>query len=84
MNTRDIKEQLKIFICAEIIRNPSFRLEDDDPLITGGLVDSQSLVQIAVFLEEAFNVFLPDTDLNVDNMDTVEQIAARVMAEGNK
>ena len=35
-------------------------------MISMGLIDSFSLAQVAVFVEEVFGVFLPDTDLTVD------------------
>jgi acyl carrier protein len=53
-------------------------LDDNQPLITGGLIDSFSLVEISVFIDDKFGVYIPDTDLTVANMDTLNQMAARV------
>lgn len=74
-----IKTQLKTFICAELIRNPAYPLKDDEPLVTGGLIDSFSIAQIGVFVEKALGVYIPDTELTVDNMDTVERMAACIL-----
>jgi acyl carrier protein len=80
MDINDVKNKLRTFILTELLNNPDYPLADDEPLITGGLIDSFSLAQIGVFVEDAFDVYIPDTDLTVANMDTLEQMAARVMA----
>lgn len=80
MDINDVKSKLRTFILTELLNNPDYPLADDEPLITGGLIDSFSLAQIGVFVEDAFDVYIPDTDLTVANMDTLEQMAARVMA----
>jgi acyl carrier protein len=74
----EIKTQLKAFICAEVIGDPDYRLGDDEPLISGGLIDSFALAHIAVFIEETFRVYIPDVELTGEDFDTVEQIATRV------
>jgi len=81
MNLETIKEKLRGYILNEIVRNPGYALEDDEPLISGGLIDSFSLVHIAVFIENEFGVKIPDTDMTVENMDTIEAMARRVTRE---
>ena len=78
MNGDEIKRRLKDFICNEVLLNPDYPLGDDEPLISGGLVDSHSLVHIAVFIEQDLGVEIPDTEFTAENMDTVERLAARV------
>jgi acyl carrier protein len=53
---------------------------DNDKLISGGILDSFSLVDLSLFLEQTFNVRPDDTELNADTMDTIEMIAAYVEA----
>lgn len=84
MKATDIKERLSNFICSELLGRPDYPLADDEPLITGGLIDSFSLAQIGVFIEDAFGVYIPDTDLTVDNMDTVRQMLVRIEAESHE
>jgi len=71
----DTKEAVREYILKELIRNPKYKLGDTDKLISGGLIDSFSLVTLSMFLEEKFGVRADDTELNADNMDTVEMIA---------
>jgi acyl carrier protein len=80
MDKNEVKTKLREFIVKELLRNPGYELGDDEPLITGGMMDSFSLAQIGVFAETAFGVYIPDTDLTVDNMDTLAQMVDRVLA----
>ncbi|MBI1813995.1 MAG: acyl carrier protein [Deltaproteobacteria bacterium] len=79
MTGSEIRAQLRTFICNELIRDPAFVINDDEPLITGGLIDSFSLAYVGVFIEEAFGVYIPDTDLTVESMDTLDQMVTRVL-----
>lgn len=79
MNTADMRERLRDFVRSEILRKPDYPLATDEPLITGGLIDSFSLAQIGVFVEDAFGVYVPDTDLTVANMDTIERMVTCIL-----
>ena len=81
MNETEIKEKLKTYICSEIIKNKDYPLKEDEPLMTGGLIDSFSLVQLAVFIEKEIGVKVPDTDLSIETMDTINAMTVRVMRE---
>jgi acyl carrier protein len=78
MEVNEIKAKLKKFICDELIRKPDYPLEDDEHMISGGLIDSFSLAYIGVFIEGEFGVYIPDNDLTVENMDTLNQMADRI------
>lgn len=71
----DTKDTIREYIVSSLIRNPKYKLGDTDKLISGGIIDSFSLVELSMFLEEKFGVRPDDTELNADNMDTVQMIA---------
>ncbi|MBN1200919.1 MAG: hypothetical protein JXJ20_03590 [Anaerolineae bacterium] len=79
MDRNDIRDKLHPFVCTELIRNPTYDLKDDESLIRGGLIDSFSLAYFGVFVEDTFNLFIPDTDLTVENLDTLNQMVDRVL-----
>ena len=79
MNRDHVKLKLKEFICSELLNNASYPIGDDQPLITGGLIDSFSLAQVGVFVEDTFNIYIPDTDLAVKNMDTLAMMTDEVL-----
>lgn len=74
MNTPQMRDRLRDFVRRELLRKPDYPLADDEPLITGGLIDSFSLAQVGVFVEDAFGVYLEDTDLTIANMDTIDRM----------
>lgn len=81
MDINQVKAQLKVFITAELLGRSQYPIGDNDPLISGGWLDSFSLAQIGVYIEDTFDVYIPDSDLTVAKMDTLNQIAARVLQE---
>ncbi len=74
----DIRAELKDYLTSEILNDPTYPLDDDEPLITSGLIDSFSLVDIALWAERAYGVHIDDTELTSDNFDTVAELAALI------
>jgi acyl carrier protein len=64
-----------------LIRDPGYDLADTEGIITGGLMDSFALAEFAVYVEKEFGVYIPDADLTVAKMDTLNQMVARVMRD---
>jgi len=81
MDEQSIRENLRQYIARELIRDESYVVEDEEGIITGGLMDSFSLAELAVYVESEYDVYIPDPDLTVDKMDTLNQIVARVMRD---
>ena len=79
MDDKAIREKLRGFITRELIRDADYDLTDTEGIITGGLMDSFSLAEFAVYVEKEFGVYIPDSDLTVAKMDTLDQMVARVM-----
>lgn len=79
MKEAEIRERLRAFILDELLQRSDYPLKDGEPLITGGLIDSFSLAQIAVFAEGEFEVYLPNSELTVEQMDTVDQMVCRIV-----
>jgi acyl carrier protein len=75
MDRKEVITKLRVFICTELLNNADYPIKDDQALITSGLMDSFSLAQVGVFVEDAFGVYIPDTDLTVKNMDTLNLMA---------
>lgn len=46
----------------------------DTPLISGGIVDSFSMVSLKRFLENKYNIQIPDADASPEAFDTVNKI----------
>jgi len=76
---QEIVDGLRRFICVELMQHPGYPLRNDEPLMSGGLIDSFCVAHIGVFIEQAFGVYIPDPELTVEGMDTLELIATRVL-----
>lgn len=81
MDRSEVKDKLRPFVLKEMIRMPKYNLKDEEPLITGGLVDSFSLALFGVFVEENFGIHIPDPDLTVENLNTLNQMIDRIMRD---
>jgi acyl carrier protein len=56
----------------------------DTPLISGGLVDSFSMVSLKRFLEMKYKISIPDEDASPEAFDTVNKICDLVNRFTNK
>lgn len=70
--------QLSNYIAAEVLKQPRRQIASTEPLISSGLIDSFSLVDLALFVENTFGARIDDTELNADTFDTLEQLAALI------
>lgn len=77
---QQIRQKIRDFILRELIRDPNYPLADDEGIITSGLMDSFALAEFGVFVEDEFDLYIPDPELTVANLDTLEQMVARVAA----
>jgi acyl carrier protein len=75
-----VRLKLRNFILHELIRDGAYPLSDSEGIISGGLIDSFALAEFGVFVEEEFGVYIPDPELTVANLNTLDQMVARVMA----
>ena len=81
MDETTVRQKLRAFITRALIRDARYDLGDAEGIITGGLMDSFALAELAVFVEKEFGVYIPDADLTVAMMNTLEQMVARVMRD---
>ena len=79
MDRSEIAAKVRAFVLRELLKNPDYPLKDDEPLFSSGAIDSFAMAQVGVFIETEFSLYIPDPDLTVDNMDTVDQITERII-----
>jgi acyl carrier protein len=73
-----ISTQLSNYISTQILKQPKRVIAGGEALISEGLIDSFSLVDLALFIEDTFGVHIDDTELNADTFDTLEQLVALI------
>jgi acyl carrier protein len=73
-----IVSQLNEYITSQILKRSDKTLNPNEALISGGLVDSFSLVDLAMFVEQTWGVRIDDTELNAQTFDTLNQLAGLI------
>jgi acyl carrier protein len=76
----EIQTKLARFIAEKIMKQPKRELKPDQKLISSGLIDSFSLVDVGLFIEDEFDVRIDDVDLTVELMDTLTLMEKAVLA----
>jgi acyl carrier protein len=79
-----IMETLETYISSKILKQPDKKITPEEALISSGLIDSFSLVDLALFVEESFNVHIDDTELNAQTFDNLDQLAALIESRQGK
>jgi acyl carrier protein len=75
-----LTSQLSQYIATSILKQPGRSLSTTEPLISSGLIDSFSLVDLALFIEDNYGVHIDDTELNRETFDTLDQLSALILA----
>jgi acyl carrier protein len=80
LDEKQLKETVLAYVKNEYIddEDEAEALTPDTPLISGGIVDSFSMVSLKVFLEKKYEIKIPDEDASPDAFDTVNRIVELV------
>jgi acyl carrier protein len=77
-----MKEKLKTFIFSELIyhEDPA-SFGDDEDLLEAGL-DSLGIMRLIMFAEKTFGVILPDTEIEPDNVHSLNALEQWIRKTG--
>lgn len=78
--TTEIITPIAKFIAEKILKQPNKVITADEPLISSGLIDSFSLMDLALFIEDTFGVRIEDTELNAETFDNLNQLASLIQS----
>jgi acyl carrier protein len=73
-----IISEIEKYIAAQILKQPTRKIAADESLISSGLIDSFSLMDLALFVEDTFGVRIEDTELNANTFDNLTQLASLI------
>ncbi len=72
----ELKKAIRDYVVKEYLEDGDEReVREDTPLITGGIVDSFSMVSLKRFLERKYTIQIPDAQATPQAFDTVNSIA---------
>ncbi len=75
----EVKKVVLDYVVKEYLEEGDDReVREDTPLITGGIVDSFSMVSLKRFLERKYAIQIPDAEATPQAFDTVNSIAELV------
>lgn len=84
MADKDIKDVVLEYVIQEYLEEDDDAISFDTPLISGGIVDSFSMVSLKRFLEVKYKISIPDDKATPEAFDTVNKIVVLVNEFLNK
>jgi acyl carrier protein len=77
-----IETQIKDYIAENLLFSDNgFNYPDDASFLEEGIVDSQGVMELVMFVEETFGITVDDMDIVPDNFDSVSQLASYVQGK---
>jgi acyl carrier protein len=70
----DRKTALIDFIKNEVMRNKNAKLDENEDLLSAGVLDSLAILQLVAFIEDQFGVKVPDEDVVFENFQSINAI----------
>ena len=80
----ELVSKIETYIASRILKQSKRKISADEHLISSGLIDSFSLVDLALFIEDTFGVRIDDTELNAQTFDTLDQLANLIQSRQSK
>jgi len=73
----EMKDVIKNYVIKEYVEDDT-EITYDTPLISGGIVDSFSMVSLKRFLENKYKIAIPDDKATPEAFDSVDKICQLV------
>lgn len=80
----EINATLAKHIAQKILKQPGRVITDTESIISSGLIDSFSLVDLALFVEDTFGVRIEDSELNASTFDSLNQLTGLIKSRQAK
>jgi acyl carrier protein len=74
----DVKTAIKAFIQETFVADDQEQLSNDAPLLSSGIIDSISALELVEFLEKTFHFEFQPHEVDQENLDTITRIEAFV------
>lgn len=78
MQDQELKDVVLRYVIDEYVEDEEDEVTFDTPLISGGLVDSFSMVSLKRFLENKYKISIPDDKATPEAFDSVNKIVRLV------
>jgi acyl carrier protein len=71
-----VKDRLARYIATELLNRSELLIQDDDDLLTSGLLDSLSVMSVVYFIEQEAGIDIPAEDVTIENFASLSAIDA--------
>jgi acyl carrier protein len=68
------KETIMNYIKNELMRNPNAKINDNDDLLSAGILDSLGILQLVAYIEKTFGIQVPDEDVVFENFQSMSAL----------
>ena len=72
----NIRQKIRAYLVENFLLGDSDGLTDSQSLLASGVLDSTGVIELAMFLEQTFQVEVTDEDMAPENFDSIEKIVA--------
>ncbi len=78
--TSSIEQQLRDYIAQNILfsADGSYAYEDEVSFLEAGVVDSSSVLELVLFVEETFGFNVDDAEVLPENFDSIARLSAYI------
>jgi acyl carrier protein len=74
-----VETQIKDYIAKNLLFSSNgFKYPDDASFLEEGIVDSQGVMELVLFVEENFHIQVKDSEIVPDNFDSVSKLSAYI------
>jgi len=74
-----IQNQIKTYILENFLFSDNgYELAEDASFLEEGIVDSTGVLELVMFVEEAFNIAVEDEEIVPENFDSIGQLTAYI------
>ena len=78
MNQDEIKDLILNYVIKEYLEDEDKEITYDTPLISGGYVDSFSMISLLIYIENKFKIKIPPSKATPEAFDSVNKIVSLV------
>ena len=68
-----IRDVLRQYIGEELLEEEG-TVEDDENLLTDGMVDSMGMLRLVAFIDETWDIIVPPEDFTIENFRTIADL----------
>lgn len=83
MNSESIREDVSRYISTNFLFDPEKKVDENQPLIGSGVLDSTGVLELISFLEKSYKIRFNDDELVAENFDSVGKISSFILRKLN-